>query len=75
MNIQLSAQCHQIIYPLDRYANLHLENNQLKYQLIHIESHKLSLEFRIILLKQEGWSSHECTLLMGLEFWKYIQQS
>eukprot|EP00088_Acartia_fossae_P024095 TRINITY_DN2506_c0_g1_i5.p1 TRINITY_DN2506_c0_g1~~TRINITY_DN2506_c0_g1_i5.p1 ORF type:complete len:644 (+),score=172.45 TRINITY_DN2506_c0_g1_i5:106-2037(+) len=50
---KLCEQCHQIIYPLDRYANLHLENNQLKYQLIHIESHKLSLEFRIILLKQE----------------------
>ena len=50
---QLCDHCHQIIYPLDMYSNLQLENNQLKYQLIHLESTRLSLEFRVMILKQE----------------------
>ncbi len=50
---QLCDHCHQIIYPLDKYSNLQLENNQLKYQLIHLESTRLSLEFRVMILKQE----------------------
>jgi hypothetical protein len=38
---------------LEVYSNLQLENNQLKYQLIHLESNRLSSEFKIMILKQE----------------------
>jgi len=52
-NTGVCDHCLQIIYPIHSYSNIDLENNQLKYQNIHLESQKLSLEFQNRILKQE----------------------
>jgi len=52
-NTGVCDHCLQIIYPVHSYSNINLENNQLKYQNIHLESQKLSLEFQNRILKQE----------------------